>query len=338
MINDHWVLTLLLGDAVSLVLLGSATVLGFRVARQWDANAASELQLVLERKSYLVSTIMTYVFGFEMLSLWLFVVTVNDHFPPLIKGAMCGTGSLNANQFGWLALLLKCAEFIALALWLFIHMADRRVPEYPLTREKFYALLLVAPLVFAAAVVQFLYFLSINPSIITTCCSVTFDSASGNGIASSFAMTVDEGLTVRLFTAFGIVMLVANALVVLGRGKAQAVGEFAVPVAGTIFAWVSLTAITHHYVKYVYGMPSHHCPFDMLWQHYYFIGYVIYGLLFLSLVSSCSVGIAWVVGRKGAMRVLAVSLARTAALWSSASTALLLGVLFLVERLWRAAA
>ena len=32
---------------------------------------------------------------------------------------------------------------------------------------------------------------------------------------------------------------------------------------------------------YIYQMPSHHYPFDMLQQNYYFVGYPLYGGLFL---------------------------------------------------------
>jgi hypothetical protein len=336
MLKDHWVLTLLLGDAISLVLLMGATVLGFRIARRWDSDSSSELQLSLERESYLVSTIITYVFGFELLSLWLFIVSVNDHFPPLIRGAMCGTGSLNANQFGWLALGLKIAEFVLLSLWLSLHLLDRRVPEYPLTKEKFFALLVLAPLVIAAAVVQLLYVLNIDPSIITTCCSVTFGSFSANGIGSAFATKIDERVIVASFMVIGIAFVATNVLHYFDKGRVRTVTSFVVPVVGPAFGAIALFVVTHHYAKYVYGLPSHHCPFDMLWWQYYFVGYAIYGLLAAALISSLIVGVMSVSSRKQLLHREANRMSGTASMWGATSSALLLILLEGIEVLWKA--
>jgi hypothetical protein len=41
---------------------------GFQILRRWNIQSGSEAQLVLERKTYLISTLLTYVFGFELLS------------------------------------------------------------------------------------------------------------------------------------------------------------------------------------------------------------------------------------------------------------------------------
>ena len=47
-----------------------STFYGIRILRRWDLSSGSELQLGLERRTYLISTLLTYVFGFELLSLF----------------------------------------------------------------------------------------------------------------------------------------------------------------------------------------------------------------------------------------------------------------------------
>jgi hypothetical protein len=43
---------------------------------------------------------------------------------------------------------------------------------------------------------------------------------------------------------------------------------------------VSLASVVSFLSLYIYELPTHHCPFDMLQKHYSFIGYPIYLALF----------------------------------------------------------
>ena len=83
---------------------------GIRILRNWDLKNGSELQLSLERKTYLISTIMSYAFGFQLLSLFLFIFTA-DKLASLFTGAMCAAGTLNVNGFGYPALLFQDYQF-----------------------------------------------------------------------------------------------------------------------------------------------------------------------------------------------------------------------------------
>ncbi|HUN64911.1 MAG TPA: hypothetical protein VMW43_02350 [Bacteroidota bacterium] len=338
MIRDSWIISLLLSEFISLVLIFSAAILAIRIARKWNISSSAKEQLVLERKSYLVSTIMMYVFSFEMVSMWLFVIIVNDHLPPIIKGAMCGTGSLNANQFGWIVLDLKSAEFVFLALWLILHHLDRKIPEYPLTREKNIFLLLLAPLVCIAFTIEALYFSTINPNIITTCCSITFDTTAAGSSSVGIFSAIPEGIIVRMFYGLSVAALMTDGLVLYSKRWMRTTGYVLAPITGVAHFIIVFLAIVHHYAKYIYGMPNHHCPFDMLWKEYYFVGYLIYALLFLSVISSLSICVTGLARRKQVIRFEATSLSRKAAIWNAGSTVALFVLLVCVEWIWNAAA
>jgi hypothetical protein len=43
---------------------------------------------------------------------------------------------------------------------------------------------------------------------------------------------------------------------------------------------VSLVAVVSFLSLYIYQLPTHHCPFDMLQRGYGFVGYALYGALF----------------------------------------------------------
>lgn len=79
---------------------------GILILRRWDIASGSELQLVLERRTYLISTIVSYFLAFQLVSLFLFIQTA-DSICHLFVGAMCAVGTLTVNSFGYPTLLLK---------------------------------------------------------------------------------------------------------------------------------------------------------------------------------------------------------------------------------------
>ena len=97
------------GGIVLLMLL-YASALGIKILLKWDYHSSSEQQLTLERKTYLISTLINYAFGFVVFSGFLYIFTV-DEIHKLFVGAMCATGSLNANPVGWHVLWTKMLSF-----------------------------------------------------------------------------------------------------------------------------------------------------------------------------------------------------------------------------------
>ena len=101
MIFSPAILALFVGSLITTGLLLAAAFFGVQILRFWDLNSGSELQLKLERQTYLISTFVAYAFAFELLSLFLFIYTV-DHLHTFFVGAMCAAGSLNANSESFL--------------------------------------------------------------------------------------------------------------------------------------------------------------------------------------------------------------------------------------------
>ena len=112
-----------------------ASVFGAQILRRWDLRSGSELQLGLERKTYLISTLLAFVFSVELLSLFLFVFTA-DALRTFFVGAMCAAGTLHVNGFGYPALLLKIVNFVLAGTWLVLNAADIRGYDYPADEKK----------------------------------------------------------------------------------------------------------------------------------------------------------------------------------------------------------
>ena len=109
MILNPAIIALILGSLICSIFAIYASFVGIQIIRHWDLGSGSARQLALERKTYLLSTILVCLLGFELFSLFLFVYTA-DHIHVLFVGAMCSAGSLNVNAYGYPTLILKIVK------------------------------------------------------------------------------------------------------------------------------------------------------------------------------------------------------------------------------------
>ena len=156
------VLALLLGSALSVLLLVGAALPAVRIIRHWDLQSGSEEQLRLERQTYLVAVIMRFVMGFQIVSLFLLLHTA-DALAPMFIGAMCAAGSLKVNGFGYPALVATILTCLLAGIWLILDAADSRAWDYPLIRTKYRLLLGLSPVLLIGATLQASYLLALEP-------------------------------------------------------------------------------------------------------------------------------------------------------------------------------
>lgn len=274
MILNPGILALLFGTSIAFFMLLYAAGLGVKILIRWNPLSSSEEQLLLERKTYLISTIVNFAFGFEIISILLFIYTVED-IHRLFIGAMCATGALNANQIGWLALLIKLILFFAAALWVHFNRLDLRTEDTPLVKSKYLALLLLTPLVGLDLYLQYSYFSGLRPEIITSCCGSLFSLGNDTVAGELAGLPVVPTMLVFFLTA-GVYL----GILILCFGSKAAVLRYLLFVTSLGLLFVSLASIVSFISLYIYQLPTHHCPFDMLQKNYSFIGYPLYICLF----------------------------------------------------------
>ena len=283
MILNPSVLALLVSSLlISFMVLYSA-VYGAQILKNWNIASGSELQLSLERKTYLISTILSYFLGIQIISLFLFIFTV-DSLCPLFVGAMCAVGALTVNGFGYPTLILKLLNFLLAGLWLIINHADNSGYDYPLIRKKYAFLMILTPLILAESAMEITYFLEMKPDIITSCCGSLFSPAS-RGIASEIAAAPSVRMKIVFYTATGFTLLTGSLFVLKQR-----LGYLFALLSGSTFI-VSLIALISFISLYIYEMPSHHCPFCILQKEYHYVGYPLYATLLLGAVTGMGVGV-----------------------------------------------
>lgn len=272
---------LIVGGLASLVALWAAGF-GLRVLARWDLASGSRAQVQMERRTELVSTLLAAVLAAQVAALILLVFNA-DRMAPLFVGAMCAIGTFNANAWGFPALYAKIAVFFAAALWLMLDRADRLGSDYPLTRAKYAAALVLAPLVLASAGLELAYFLNLETDVITSCCSRMFTPAN-SGLSADLS-ALPPGRALGLLAAAGAAVALTGAAA-LWRGR----GYLWLAAAGAVLFLIGLAAVVSVISPYVYEHPNHHCPFCLLKREYGYVGYALYVPLFAATALALGAG------------------------------------------------
>lgn len=268
------VMALLIGSLLVVAMLLRAGWFGWQVLRRWDLTSGSEEQLLLERQTYLVSTLLSWVFAIQLCSLFYFVA-IAESLCPLVTGAMCAAGILNANPYGYPALLLKMVGFLAAGSWLIFNHADNQGYDYPLLRRKFGLLLAIVPLVLAETATVWLFFARLKVNVITSCCGSLFGEQGGRVTATLASLPFRPAMVV--FWGLLCLTMAAGCRFLWCRRGAAPFGLLAL-----LTLPVGLGAVIAGIAPYFYELPTHHCPFCILKGEYHRVGYLLLGPLLVS--------------------------------------------------------
>ena len=246
-----------------------ASAVGYQIIRRWDIQSGSERQLNLERKTYLISTVMVYMFGFGLFSLLLFIYTA-DHVHDFFIGAMCAAGSLNVNKFGYPALT--------------VNYTDNKAFDYPLIKAKYKFLIFITALLIFEAYLLVNYFFELKANVITSCCGILF-SEETQSIAGEIASL--PAFTTKIIFYLSVVLTIRVGVQFYLTGKSPNLYSY---FSACLFL-ISLVSIISFISLYFYEMPTHHCPFCLLQKEYHYIGYPLYLSLFAAGTSGIGIGV-----------------------------------------------
>jgi hypothetical protein len=292
------IIALLLAGAVSLLVLVAAAPFALQVIRRWDMRSSSELQLVLERRTYLFSTLTAFVFVTQIGALLLTVFNA-DKMAVMFVGAMCAVGTLNANAWGFPMLYSQIAVFFLAATWLTLNQVDNQAPDYPLVRVKYALLLLLLPALAATFALQLKYFLNLRADVITSCCGSLF-SEQGPALVSEASGMEPKPAILLFYGTLGAAVF-ANGLHAGLRQRWSGVVAALASAAAFVAAIVGILSFVS---LYVYEHPHHHCPFCLLKPEYGYQGYLLYGPLFVSTAAGLGAGILQPFAGVGSLKVL----------------------------------
>ena len=293
MIMHPGILALLTGSLATTFMILYAGKWGVRILRRWDLSSGSELQLSLEKRTYLVSTLLSYALAFELVSLFLFVFTA-DRLHLLFTGAMCAAGTLNANGFGYPLLILKLVNFLLAGSWLIINHADNQGYDYPLIKFKYALLVPLVPLALLELLYLYAYFSGLHADIITSCCGSLF-SQERPGIAGDLAALPAAPMRLAFYASMSAT-LICGAFSYL-KGK----GYLLFSAISSLSFCIALASLISFICLYIYELPTHHCPFCILQKDYDYIGYPMYAALLGGALAGIGAGVLAPFRNRGSM-------------------------------------
>lgn len=282
MIQHPAILALTTASLLTAIMLIYAGWYGTRILDKWDLHSGSELQLDLERRTYLISVILSYILVFQIGSLFLYIFTA-DSLHSQFTGAMCAAGSLSVNGYGYPVLILKIVNCLLAGVWLIVNHVDTRGYDYPLIRTKYGLLNILVPLVLLEVIFQFVYFYNMKADVITSCCGSLF-STDTHSMAGEIAGLPNGPMQLAFFGCMGATLFCGIYF------KRTAKGGYLFSTVSVLTFLVAAAALVSFICLYFYELPSHHCPFCILQKEYSYIGYALYATLLGGAVCGLGVG------------------------------------------------
>lgn len=258
------IIAFLVIELIILVLMGISEFEAVRIMRFWDFSKTSSKQYKLEKKNYLINTILFFAIISKIILFIFFIRSLNE-LANIVPGAMCSAGVIGANVYGNLVLLIKIILIFGFGAWLIINKLDLKASNFPFIKKKYALFSVLFALVILEFILEILFFNNIPLKTPVFCCSVAFSAPS---IPLGYS---DYSLVLIYYSVF-------LALVISNLFKQSMLSFF----IGTIFLVVGFYAITYFFGTYVYELPNHKCPYCFLQKEYYYIGYAIWGTLFLA--------------------------------------------------------
>jgi hypothetical protein len=245
-----------------------ALILSIRIVRYWDLNATTSRQYRLEKESFLASTIIKYIFLLK-LPLFAFFVYTLDSISGLLTGAMCGAGVVDATREGLPLLILKLLNIYLFGLWLVLHYRDISFEHLPFSRLKFGLFIVGFILLVSEIYLEIAMFKAIDVDKIVSCCGSIYSSSSTSHLSHLFKLS--NTTVVSMF--YGSFALLVFFYLLKNR--------YLYALSNLIFLIVALMSLILFFSTYIYELPTHHCPFCILQSDYYYVGYLLYLLLFV---------------------------------------------------------
>lgn len=291
MISPH-LITLFICEFLILFFAFISLFFSFKIARNFDINSLDPKQYKLSKTAYLVASLIVFILVLKLL-LFLFFIFILDSFSHKIPGVMCAVGVIDATNFGIFLLMLKILNLFLLSGWLFVNFLDSKSKTAELTKLKFRAFCVLFWFLLAEFVLLILHFNGIDTTQIAICCTEIFKT---NELGALPFYQKNSVILLSFYFTF-FFMIIAS---YLRFYRVFAVLNFA-------FFSVCIHAIIRYFSPYIYELPLHKCPFCFLQSEYYFVGYLIYTLLYFGTLGGVFVLICEILKIKQSAKILKFS-------------------------------
>lgn len=245
------------------------------IFKNWDFSKTSSYQYSLEKRSYLINTIIYFSLLLKIFLIGYFIYTL-DTLSKIIPGAMCATGVINFNDYGNLLLVNKIILLFFCFNWLVVNYFDLKATKFPYFKIKNFTFLGILFLAVFEIVLDVLFFTNLSTESLATCCSIFYDTSASSPIPFGMDTT---SLLLLFYTLFFILLFVNyKKLLTLSI------------LVNIFFSYIAYYALIYFFGTYIYELPTHYCPYCMLQADYGYIGYLLFISMFFGLFFSLNNG------------------------------------------------
>ena len=271
------IVTLLLLNLLFGVFATIAFILSIKIVLFFDMQKSTLMQYKLQKQSYLGATLIKYIFAIKI-PLFLFFIFTIDKLSNIIPGAMCAAGIVDAAEYGSYLFIIKIVNLYLFGFWIVLHAMDSRDEHSSFTRRKYLFFLFLYITLLAEIILEFFMLLSIDPTQLVECCGTLYENASGSYLSVLLVFNTPWIVTFFYLNFFmlGLFYYLHN--------------RYAYAFFSALFIVIALLTLIAFFGTYIYELPTHHCPFCFLQKEYYYIGYILYGVLFLGTFYGILVG------------------------------------------------
>jgi len=257
-----------------MLLYGLAALQAMDVFLNWTPDLADARQLRREHAADIASLLARGSVISLAVAVVLGLVGIAAAWHPVVPGAMCGTGVLQAmGPYGRRAMLFWGLGLIVLHAWQVLDRMNRSDPEGPATRTAARMLIAAAPLLVLAVHSSWLALMHADAVPAVSCCAAVYDRI----LAGPAEKTAAVRFSVLAFWGH---LIGGVALLGLAIRESRTPGR--VPgagMAGLAFLWAVAAAVA---VKQVwsasyYQVLSHPCPWCLFLPEYHGAGFIIFG-------------------------------------------------------------
>jgi hypothetical protein len=278
-------LSSLLLDLLSVLLLLAAGLKAYKIVLGWQPGSPDAKQLRLERASEVATLQSSWALALCGFSTLLLILSISNILPSIIPGAMCGTGVMAAAEpYGHQAMWLRGIALAFLFWQQVVGRLNRQSTEALLTPLHARLTLATLPLLVLSFVYTARFTLALDIQQTVDCCTVVYDavrkattvdpsSQIGSKILLLGSWAIGGGLLVGMGIAAG-----------LTRPKHRLHLTFVLAAMSIVWVPLAFLSLKYHISAYYYQVLAHHCPWCLLLPEHRFAGFLLYGLLYFVLL------------------------------------------------------
>ncbi len=279
------VISILLLDGFTAILLVNSAAKFLRIAAAWQPMSANRAQLRMEADAESASIQTRWIFAVFLASSGLFVFSISNILPELVPGAMCGTGVIQAGRnLGWQAVVLRATALMGLQIFRVLAKCNQRKPNAPITEYISRFFLLIVPIVALALLSTFQTFYQLDIKKPVNCCAIVyeqFESIPKNG--SDLSMNRTVGLLI--FFAASVIVFITS----LKMWRDQSFGRTTLlMIAASVWTPTAYHMMLTVFAAYYFQVLHHRCLWCLFLPENYWVGFPLVGAMWIVLAEAAT--------------------------------------------------